>query len=412
MAIALACLIPALAAGAPKAHGSRIFVTASWLAERLGTESLVIVDARDREAYLGGHPPGAISLPPQLLVGAPQVATTLGRRGLSEAATIVCLADSATLASAAHLLWLLELAGARDVRLLDGGVAAWSRQGGALETSESIRPPSRWSSPPDSSVFADRALVRGLYGTPGIEILDARGPEVWGAHRPAGGSVASRAGHIPHSLPLDFHTLLRPDGTVLDSADAWTVVRESGPRQGTPVDMAARFLVYDDGASAGGALGYAMLLHAGIDTVRYFAGGWPAWAADSTSPIVRIVDAAEVRAHLRMWRVRSPGAEHPSNFLLLDVRDRWDYGNGHLLGAYDFPSHIFADSVEDWLAACCPSVDRAHTPVVLYCYGTSCIRSRNCATIAARKGFRVLEWFRGGIDEWRFLDGELVAPSK
>jgi rhodanese-related sulfurtransferase len=40
-----------------------------------------------------------------------------------------------------------------------------------------------------------------------------------------------------------------------------------------------------------------------------------------------------------------------------------------------------------------------------------CIRSRLCATIAARKGFRILEWFRGGMEEWLSLGGEVIEGS-
>ncbi len=405
-------ILLALAGPRVAAAESRVFVAPTWLAAHLEDPGVVVVDARAPEDYAKGHVPGAISLSPALIVDAPQPAATLGRRGLAADATIVCTADSASIAAAAHLYWLLDRAGASAVRLLDGGIPGWTRAGGALETRPIFRAPTSWGAPADSTAVADLDFVRWEYGRSGVEIFDARGPEVWGARRPgAGPARPKRAGHIPHSLPLDFGTLFAPDGSILDLAAVRELVRRSGPRPGTPVDMEARFVVYDDGASAIGTLGYALLKHAGIDSVRYFPGGWAEWSADSTLPIVRIVDAAGVRGRMRLWRVRSPESEHPPDFLLLDVRDRFDFGNGHLRGALDFPSHVFADSVEDWLEECCAGIDRARTPVVLYCYGVECIRSRLCATVAARKGFRILEWFRGGVDEWKYLGGELVGGS-
>ncbi len=412
LAPAIASLAILVAAAAPRvaAAESRVFVAPSWLAAHLDDPGVAVVDARAPEEYAKGHVPGAISLSPSLIADAPRPAATLGRRGLAPDATIVCVADSASVEAAARLYWLLDRAGARAVRILDAGIPGWTRAGGALQIRPVFRDPAAWDAAADSTAVADLDFVRREFGRKGVEIFDARGPEVWGARRPgAGPARPSRAGHIPNSLPLDFATLFAPDGSVLDSAAARERIRRSGPRPGTPVDMEARFVVYDDGASAAGALGYALLKHAGIDSVRYFPGGWAEWSADSTLPIVRIVDAAAVRGRMRLWRVRSPESEHPPDFLLLDVRDRFDFGNGHLRGARDFPSHVFADSVEDWLEECCPTIDRAHTPVVFYCYGVECIRSRLCATIAARKGFRILEWFRGGVDEWKYLGGELVG---
>ena len=45
-------------------------------------------------------------------------------------------------------------------------------------------------------------------------------------------------------------------------------------------------------------------------------------------------------------------------------------------------------------------MNRSQTPLVLYCYGRDCIRSRECATIAARHGFLNLLWYREGMDGW------------
>jgi thiosulfate/3-mercaptopyruvate sulfurtransferase len=389
-----------------------VFVSAEWLAQHRGDRDVIVVDARTPERYAEGHVPGAISIAPALIGDAPQPAATLGRRGLAAGATIVCVGDSASAAAAAHLAWLLDREGGRAVRILDGGLSAWARAGGTLETEAVFREPTQWGAAADTTLIADREFIRWEFGRPGVEILDTRGAEVWGARRPgAGPARPMRAGHIPNSLPIDPASLFAPDGTVLDSAKVRDRVRQSGPRPGTPVDLAARFVVYDDGVSGSGALGYAVLRHAGLHPVRYFPGGWAEWSADTTLPIVRIVDAAAVRGRMRLWRVRSPETERPSDFLLLDVRDRFDYGRGHLRGALDFPSHVFADSVEDWLEECCGPIDRAHTPVVFYCYGVDCIRSRLCATIAARKGFRILEWFRGGMEEWLSLGGEVIEGS-
>jgi rhodanese-related sulfurtransferase len=39
-------------------------------------------------------------------------------------------------------------------------------------------------------------------------------------------------------------------------------------------------------------------------------------------------------------------------------------------------------------------------PVVFYCNGIRCGRSREAAQIARGCGFRNVYWFRGGFEEW------------
>jgi rhodanese-related sulfurtransferase len=67
-----------------------------------------------------------------------------------------------------------------------------------------------------------------------------------------------------------------------------------------------------------------------------------------------------------------------------------------LLPAYEFEKRFAAEVAERW-----PGADPATTPFIVYCYGAGCTRSRFCATLAARAGWRNLWWFRDGMDGWR-----------
>ncbi len=52
------------------------------------------------------------------------------------------------------------------------------------------------------------------------------------------------------------------------------------------------------------------------------------------------------------------------------------------------------------MAARWPLEKAARLPIVLYCYGRECIRSRNAATHLARMGYMDLLWFREGMPAW------------
>ena len=58
-----------------------------------------------------------------------------------------------------------------------------------------------------------------------------------------------------------------------------------------------------------------------------------------------------------------------------------------------------------------PGADRAHIPLVAYCYGPTCTRSRNGLTLAARRGFQNLLWYKEGIQGWRSV-GELTITNE
>ena len=374
-----------------------ILVSAAWLAEQRGGLGLVLVDARGAGAYRGGHIAGAVSLPADSILPDAPFTSIAASRGLTGEERLVVYGEGDALEDAAHLFWLFEVSGAADVLLLDGGIDAWRLSGGAIEAAVVTPESSPWRRDREVVRRATIDQVDGEYGRLGGEIIDARGAAVW------------ERGHIPHSLPFDFSALVREDGTLPAPQEIRERFGLTGPRPSEPVDLDGRFIVYGAGPSDAGALGYLMLRLAGIDSLRYFPEGWSAWSADSTRPVVRIISAEELRDRLHADSLRFVADRPPSRFVLLDVRSSLDFGApGHLAGAANVGSHVFDDSLEAVLAEHWPGIDRARDPMVVYCYGPNCVRSRNCTTRAARHGFVRLEIFRGGIDEWRKI-GEPLA---
>lgn len=101
----------------------------------------------------------------------------------------------------------------------------------------------------------------------------------------------------------------------------------------------------------------------------------------------------------------------PEDFAFFDVRHPADHGSGHIGGSVTLRSDHFADSLDVRIERHWPDLDRATIPVVTYCYGEHCIRSRATSTAAARAGFIYVERFYGGLDEWRSLGGKLVESQ-
>jgi rhodanese-related sulfurtransferase len=156
----------------------------------------------------------------------------------------------------------------------------------------------------------------------------------------------------------------------------------------------------DDARDPRLGLGYLLLSLAGREA-RVYPGGWREWRAAGERPVVRVLTAAELADHLRRENPGLAADRPPAGLILFDLREERDFRIGHLPGARSLPFLHFQRDFEAAVRAGWPGADRASTPLVLYCYGVDCVRSRKAGALAARLGFRDVIWFRGGIREWR-----------
>jgi thiosulfate/3-mercaptopyruvate sulfurtransferase len=182
------------------------------------------------------------------------------------------------------------------------------------------------------------------------------------------------------------------------------VLGRLGPRPGTIVNLDGTFVLYGTGTDDP-RLGLGYLLLRAMDVqVKVFAGGFQSWAEGGDRPVVRIISTADLKRSLKA-RER----KEASDPVIFDLREEWDFREGHLPGAESLPSHEFAEQIEKRIARERPPVDRLRTPFIFYCYGRECIRSRECAAIAARHGFLSLYWYREDVDHWRHEGGTVVS---
>ena len=341
------------------------------------------LDARGSEAYAAGHLPGAATA------------------GETPPGTIVVYGgeDGTGREEGARQYRRLRREGISEVRVLDGGIAAWRASGRPVETG----PPN--SRPNPASTGARTALevevetkqVAEAFGQEGFELLDVRDARGWNRWRTP---PTFAAGHIPYSLPFDPRALLPARGWPRP-AEVRRRLAAFGPRPGDPVNLESTFVLYaGDEADPRLDLGYLLLTLAGLDA-RVFPGGWKEWTAGGARPVVRVISAAELAGRLRRG---DPGlsADRPArDLVLVDLREPRDFAIGHLPGALSLPFVHFAADFEKTVESGWPGADRATLPLVLYCYGIDCVRSRKAGAQAAHAGFRDLLWFRGGVQEWR-----------
>ena len=191
--------------------------------------------------------------------------------GLDDGSSLVVYDQESSL-SAARAWWVLRWAGLLDVRVLDGGLAAWVRAGHATTTDVPDPEPGSVTVRPGSLPVLEVDDVAGFIEQGGT-LLDARAAERFrGEVEP----IDTEAGHIPGSRSLPVAEVLRPDGTfAAPEAVRATLGEHRIPTTG-PI-----------GTSCGSGVTACQLtlaLHeAGIGSTPYI-GSWSEWIRDPHRP--------------------------------------------------------------------------------------------------------------------------------
>lgn len=238
-----------------------------------------------RETYEAGHLPGAVFADLDLDLAAPagsrgrhplpdpaDLGAAMRRLGVSGSRPVVVYDDAGGVV-AARAWWLLVHHGHPDVRLLDGGLAAWEASGRPVATG-----PAPVAEPGDFEPRPGRLPVVDAAGAAAVAregtLLDARAGE---RYRGEVEPVDPAAGHVPGAVSLPTASLLGPDGR-FPSAEA---LRERFSRVGVGGD---RPVAAYCGSGVNAAHEVLALRLAGFDAALY-PGSWSEWSADPSRPV-------------------------------------------------------------------------------------------------------------------------------
>jgi thiosulfate/3-mercaptopyruvate sulfurtransferase len=202
--------------------------------------------------------------------------------GLDDGDTVVVYDDLGNL-SAARAWWLLRNAGIRDVRLLDGGLAAW--RAAELPVVAGEEPVLAGSvtlaggSLPTLDADAAGALARD-----GV-LLDARAAE---RYRGDVEPIDPRAGHIPGAISAPTGGNLDADGRFLPAAELRARFEALGVPAGTAAEDGAAGNGFDVGVYCGSgvtAAHQAVALTLAGFTPALYPGSWSQWSNLPERPV-------------------------------------------------------------------------------------------------------------------------------
>jgi len=276
----------------------QVLTSAPELADLIESgDPLTILDVRWRldepdghPAYLEGHIPGAVyvSLEDELsdhtrgdrgrhpLPSGPDLQTAARRWGIRQDVPVVVY-DDWNRAGSARAWWVLTAAGLTNVRILDGGLAAWLSAGGALEAGPLTPQPGNVTVPHSDLYAGALPTLTAEQCVGGLTLLDARAPERFrGEVEP----VDAVAGHIPGARNLPSGVVLASDGTFLDDAALQKLLSDRGIDD--PVGAYC-------GSGVTASITVAALAAVGVEAAL-FPGSWSEWSSDPGRPVARDVE--------------------------------------------------------------------------------------------------------------------------
>ncbi len=271
------------------------FVSTAWLADNLTVPNLVIVDAtffmpdegRDPyQEYLVGHIPGAVSFDidkiadlsselPHMLPDAPFFEGKMAALGIAEDMQIIVY-DQPGLLGAARVWWTLHAFGAQNVKILEGGLAAWKAEGRLLETGPVERPFAKFVARLETDMVADAEKVLAASKNAAPQIVDARQAARFRGET-AEPRPGVRSGHIPGSLNVPYRDLL-DDGKLKGPQEIKQVFVQAG------VDL-AQPVITTCGSGVTAAILLLALESIGKKGVVLYDGSWTEWGARPDLPI-------------------------------------------------------------------------------------------------------------------------------
>jgi thiosulfate/3-mercaptopyruvate sulfurtransferase len=269
-------------------------VSTQWVADHLDDPSVVVVESdEDVLLYDTGHIPGAVKIDwhtdlndPLVrdYLGAEAFARLLADKGITPAHTVVFYGDNFNW-WAAYALWVFNLFGHTDTRLMDGGRQKWVEEGRGLTTEMPNRPAAEYPIPQRNDApiraFRDEVLAHMRAGG---RLVDVRSPQEFSGellHMPDYPQEgALRGGHIPGANSVPWKRAANDDGTFKSLEELRAIYLEE-----VGLDSQEEVIAYCRIGERSSHTWFVLTHLLGFQKVRNYDGSWTEWGNVVGAPI-------------------------------------------------------------------------------------------------------------------------------
>ncbi len=276
---------------------SPYFVSTRWLAEHLHDPDLAVIDGtffvpdegRDAYAeYLAAHIPGAVFFDidaiadpttdlPHMLPSPEAFAAAMRALGVGSSLRLIVY-DNAGLQGGARVWWTLRLYGAKEVKILAGGLAKWKAEGRPLEEGAVKRASQEFAVSFDRAGVADLETVRRASAEGSAQIVDARPAARFRGEAPEP-RPGVRGGHIPGSFNLPWRQIAAR-GEMRPPQEIAAAFAKAGVDLDKPI-------ITTCGSGVTAAILLLALETAGKKDVVLYDGAWSEWGARTDLPVAK-----------------------------------------------------------------------------------------------------------------------------
>lgn len=273
-------------------------VTAEWLKHNIDAPDVRVVDATwvltssvdtksGREQYNDAHIPGAFffdidhiadpdhemahMLPDPILFS-----SRVRRLGLGDGNRIIVYDQNGFYASA-RVWWMFRAMGHKDVKVLDGGIAAWLEADGDTEDLPPVSIERHYTARKRADLVKNMTQMREQIEHSQFTVLDARGKGRFDGTEPDP-RPNMLSGHIPGSQSVPATTLINEDGT-LKSADKL---------KNFLGNHVSKQVIATCGSGVSAAIIALSLARLGNWDVALYDGSWTEWASNPDNPIATL----------------------------------------------------------------------------------------------------------------------------